>query len=178
MASEQILLMKKSRSLKISDRGFMAAEWSVGVALLLFPAFVFVMTVIQIPARQSLSQAAASAAARAYVQALDQSQAETAARAAALAAVQDEYPLATPTDISFSSSTTFYCPGNEVTVEIGIKAPVVLNPFNGYNSVSSGILIHSNATERIPDYAELADSETGYSSNTNFYDYENGRCTP
>ena len=163
---------------RTNQSGFMTAEWSVGIALLLFPSFVLIMTFLQIPTRQSLAQAASSAAARAYVQALDQSQAVTAARAAAQEVVLEQYPSADPSDISVDVVyPTLYCGGNEVSIRVTISAPVILNPFSNYDDVSDGIDISSTSTERIDDYAELADSETGLGPiPSSGYDDEEGRC--
>lgn len=158
MSSKPKIFRQKSRMFISPQDGFIAAEWSACIALLLFPAFVFIATAIQVPARQSLSQAASSAAARAYVQVLDQDQAGLAARAAAESVIRDEYPGATDIDVDVVSSS-YYCPGNEVTIRVGIYAPVVINPFGSNSSAAPRIKIYSSSTERIDDYSEVTGAD-------------------
>ncbi len=156
--------MSLTRRSDNDEQGFMAAEWMIGISLLLIPTFVLVYSLVQLPPRKNLTQVASAAAARAYVQALDQSQADAAARAAAAEAIASEKSVSED-DLEVEVKITNgpgYCPGSEVTAVVKLPLPVALDPFNGYRKVNSPTsLISSSATERIDDYAELADSETG-----------------
>lgn len=169
------------------EKGFMAAEWVVGIAILVFPAFVLVLSLTQVPARKNLTQVASAAAARAYVQALDQGQAEAAARAAAADAIVAEtgetpsltndtlvknYLSGKNVTLEFNLvSGDGYCPGAQINVSVEAPLPVSINPFSpGDNPFPIGSL-KSSATERIDDYSELAPSAT-----EDVYDYENGTC--
>lgn len=171
-------------SLRKSESGFMAAEWVGAVTLLMIPMFVFVFSFLQYPSRKNLTQAASTAAARAYVQALDQSQADAAASAAVVDTIVAEYGEPRRVEITgligskikYSvSESNGYCPGSEVTVRVEIPMPIAVNPFDNDNSLfPSGTKLSSSSTERIDDYSELADSETGTAGYP--YDIENDPC--
>ena len=60
-------------------KGFIAIEWVVGMVLLIVPTFMLSLSLLQYPPRKSLSQVAASEAARAYVQEGNPSDAKNAA---------------------------------------------------------------------------------------------------
>ena len=154
----------------------MSAEWSIGVALLLIPTFVLVITVMQIPGRKSLSQSASAAAARAYVQVSDQNQAVTAARAAAAEVIIDDFPNASDAkrdemrnDLNLHGkhagisveviSSTPYCPGQEVEVRVVIPVPLVLIPFQSSGTRGQLMGVSSSSIERIDDYSELDTSD-------------------
>lgn len=158
------------------ENGFLSVEWIGAISLLLLPAFIVVFSLIQVPNRKNLSQVASAAAARAYVQALDQSQADAAARAAAAEAIQGE--TKDKTDISSSAavdkflddhqakvelvdpSNSHYCPGAEITIKVTLPLPLSFNPFQGTSSPFPVGSLSSTSTERIDDYAELADQES------------------
>lgn len=166
---------------KDSEAGFMAAEWLGAVALLLLPTFIVVVSLLQVPHRQSLAEVTSSEAARAYVQALDESQAETFARAASVDAIlaetgrsRDDYPLMTDDEILEELGVTVevvddsisYCGGSEFTLRVTVPMPVTLNPFEQNNDLFEVGTLNASATERIDDYAELA----------NVMDFANGLC--
>lgn len=180
-----MILRARTFRVRKDDRGFMAAEWMMGISLLLIPAFVIVYSIVQVPARKNLTQVASAAAARAYVQALDQSQADAAASAAAAEAIASETgESVTDVDAFLAerkaevkiTAKDGYCPGAEITAVVKLPLPVALNPFDSYRKVNSSLKLGSAATERIDDYAELADSTTGKSNVSSDYDIENGTC--
>lgn len=164
------------------EKGFMSAEWIFATTVLMFPTFLLVLSLVQVPARKNLTQEAANAGARAYVQALDQEQAPTAARQAVydaiVAEVGDSSGVLTAMsngDIKVNvTQTDGYCPGREITVSVEMPMPVSWNPFDPGSDLFSMGSLASKSTERIDDYAELADSTTGDSSFD--YDEENDRC--
>ena len=118
------------------QNGFMAIEWVVGMALLVVPAFILVISMMQYPPRKALSQVAASEAATAYVQANNDIDGVIAA------------------------------PGGEVKVIVKIPVPLLINPFVDKNKSDSDRRItkitevKSSATERIDDYREIVSDES------------------
>lgn len=152
-----------------NDDGFMATEWIAAFAVLLIPTFILVVSLIQIPSRVAVGENAASQAALAYVGALDQTRAEDAAIEAANEVVSTQINGLTLDDetVQVIEASDGYCPGSEITVEVAVPIPVSINPFGGsaiYEFDSE--TLSSRATERIDDYAELA----------NVGDMANGNC--
>lgn len=152
------------------ESGFLAAEWSIALAVLLLPAFVVAFSIANLPSRKHLSQTASAAAARAYVEALDQGQAEQSARAAAAEVINAEYPGSVNTSELLSNgvdssngtkveivSSSTYCPGQEATVRVTMRLPLLIDFFN--DNVRANIPVSSTATERIDDYAEVAGND-------------------
>lgn len=188
-----------------NDSGFMSAEWLMGIGLLIFPAFVIALSIVQVPSRVNLAKIASAAAAQAYVQTLDQSQADAAAKTAAVEAIIAEYAGPEPstsdsaahskwetkkqkitdqvgTKILISASKpNGYCPGEEVSVTVSMPIPVMINPFGSGADPYSGIrskAISSTSTKRIDDYADLADSDSFDPPSSFDYDTNRDPCGP
>ena len=174
-----------------SEHGFIAAEWVFGIALLVFPAFVLILSLVQVPARKNLTQVTSAAAARAYVQALDQSQADAFARAAAADAIvseigerhRSEVEQAIATDGKIKIEVTgpngeapLYCPGAEIKVKVTMPMPSSINPFNPGVGILPVAELSSSTTGRIPDFAELTDFSAGISDD--FFDINRDGVCP
>ncbi|MBP7835069.1 hypothetical protein KA025_03215 [Candidatus Saccharibacteria bacterium] len=150
------------------QNGFMAIEWVVGMALLVVPAFILVISMMQYPPRKALSQVAASEAATAYVQANNDIDGVIAAQDAAKSVIDSELGAG-----SYSGMTNVvevdkhsFCPGGEVKVIVKIPVPLLINPFVDKNKSDSDRRItkitevKSSATERIDDYREIVSDES------------------
>lgn len=146
----------------------MAAEWVAAISVLIFPTFVVVLSLLQVPNRQAVTQMASSEAARAYVQALDASpgQADTAARAAVVDVISSQLGRSETEITNAVANNTIrvekvgsepYCPGNEITFRVSMPLPVSINPFDPGQALFHvpGDVLASTATERIDDYAEI-----------------------
>ena len=106
--------MKNSRR-KNAD-GFMAIEWVVGATLLVVPAFILAISLLQYPPRKSLTQVAASEAAKAFVQEDNAVSALEAANDAAKSVIDDELGSGSFTPsisnvIVTPNVPTAFCPG-------------------------------------------------------------------
>ena len=126
------------------QNGFMAIEWVVGMALLVVPAFILVISMMQYPPRKALSQDAAKSV------------------------IDSELGAG-----SYSGMTNVvevdkhsFCPGGEVKVIVKIPVPLLINPFVDKNKSDSDRRItkitevKSSATERIDDYREIVSDES------------------
>ncbi len=182
---------KPQNDTKRNERGFIATEWVFGIALLVFPAFVIILSLVQVPARKNLTQVTSAAAARAYVQALDQSQADASARAAAADAIvseigerhRSEVEQAIATDGKIKIEVTgpngeppLYCPGAEIKVKVTMPMPSSINPFNPGVGILPVAELSSSTTGRIPDFAELTDFSAGVSDD--FFDINRDGVCP
>lgn len=106
----------------MNERGAVQVEFVAAVGLLLFPMFVFVMTIAPVVERRGVAGKAAAEAARAYVLAEDVSDATTAAGATVEAIdANHPYELALTTVGGFDR-------GETITVSVHVSMPVVIFP--------------------------------------------------
>ena len=144
------------------QNGFMAIEWVVGMALLVVPAFILVISMMQYPPRKALSQVAASEAATAYVQANNDIDGVIAAQDAAKSVIDSELGAG-----SYSGMTNVVeVDKHSFKVIVKIPVPLLINPFVDKNKSDSDRRItkitevKSSATERIDDYREIVSDES------------------
>ncbi len=151
-----IIQWPRRDEISADESGFMSAEWLAAFGVLVIPVFILVVSLIQVPPRVSAGNNAASQAALAYVGALDQSQAIDQAEEAAEDAITSRNLGISASEIRVEVvESNGYCPGREVTIEVTIPIPVSINPFGDSALFEFGSL-SSRSTERIDDYAELA----------------------
>lgn len=146
------------------NSGFITIEWMLGIALIVIPIFIFTLSFLQYPPRKTLSQVVASEAAKAYVQEDNPANGQAAALDVAHTLIDDKYGAGTYDSwnskqaiVDFSKiNPTSYCPGENITIDISLPVPLVLNPFSSdRRSATSFTEIKSSATERIDDYREI-----------------------
>ncbi len=145
-------------------KGFIAIEWVVGMVLLIVPTFMLSLSLLQYPPRKSLSQVAASEAARAYVQEGNPSDAKNAANQAAKSVIDAELGVGSYDNFSDVvkvvpdpiANPSTYCPGSEIKIIVTIPMPLLANPFSDTDEpIITLNKISSSSTERIDDYSEI-----------------------
>lgn len=130
----------------MNERGVVQIEFVAAVGLLLFPVFVFVMTIAPVVERRTVAGRAAAEAARAYV--LADSAAEATAAAQAIIDLIDAghpYELTLRTEGAFDR-------GETITVSVDVSMPVVIFPGIAELGVIPYTATHQ---ERIEDYRSL-----------------------
>jgi hypothetical protein len=130
----------------VADRGFVVAEWIVGMCFLLVPAVLLVGQLPQWAQQQSVARAAAAEGARA---ALLTNDAGTAAQTAEVRAkeVAQNYGH-DPGDLRVDVSGEF-APGESITVTVTLTVDAIVVPFVGSVGETSW---SASSTERVGDY--------------------------
>ncbi|MBT8216833.1 MAG: hypothetical protein HKN74_12805 [Acidimicrobiia bacterium] len=104
------------------DHGAVPVEFAAAVGLLLFPIFVFVMTIAPVVERRTVAGRAAAEAARAFAVADDESSGRSAAQS-----IVDQIDANHPFSLSLSLAGTLDR-GAVVTASVVVGMPIVLFP--------------------------------------------------
>jgi hypothetical protein len=128
------------------DRGFVVAEWMVGMFVIMLPAFILLAQLPQWARDETTARSAAAEGARGALLANDPTTAQQRAevRAREVAANYGHEPA----NVRVEFSGTF-APGESITVTVTITLAAIRVPFGP--SVGERTL-SAESTERVPDY--------------------------